>query len=106
MNKKPYRRKTDPILIIGYIIIAIFMAIGFLSPRGDPEVSPMRAFELDMVRLIADILGLVGVMILFIYAIIQVRKQYACPSCGAKAQSKDDKFCRVCGAPFPKNFSS
>jgi len=102
MSKRSRRGKVDPILIIGYMIIAIFMAIGFLSPKGTTAVSPMAAFELDMVRLVADVLGLIGVVILLIYALIQIRKQSICPSCGTKAQSRNDQFCRVCGAPFSK----
>lgn len=102
MNKKPQRKKADPVLMIGYIMIAIFMVIGFLTPKGNTTASPIIAFDLDMVRLVANILGLIVVIVLFIYWMNQIRKLRICPSCGTKAQSSDDKFCRVCGAHFSK----
>lgn len=101
MKNKP-TRKADPILVVGFIILVIIMSIGISTPRTTPEMSPMEVYQLGMVKMVSGVLIVTGSIVMMIIAFIKLRKQSICPSCGAKVQTLNDKFCRKCGTPFTK----
>ena len=86
MKNEP-ERKTDPVLIIGFIMAIFFLIMG--SRNG------------GMVGIVMSVLAVIANSFVFIYAITRLKKK-TCISCGTKAQSANDKFCRNCGTPFTR----
>jgi hypothetical protein len=100
MDKRP--NKTEPILVLGFIVVIIILSIGIFTPQAALGMSSMEVYELGMVRMMSGILGVIGVIVIMIFAFGKLRRQNTCSSCGERAQFVHDKFCRKCGAALFK----
>ena len=87
MKNQP-ARQADPILII-----VLFIGIFFLI---------MGSFNGGMLGVFMSSIAIIINLFSIFYAVMKLRKQIICPSCGVKARSVKDNFCRHCGAPYEK----
>ncbi len=94
--------KANPMLTIGFIIVFLFLSIGIFTPVAGLGASLSERYELGMLKIVMGTLGMVGGITLSIVASVKNRKQHTCSLCGAKAQTRDDKFCRACGTSLSK----
>ncbi|MBK9925384.1 MAG: hypothetical protein IPP66_08830 [Anaerolineales bacterium] len=101
MVDKP-NNKFNPMLAIGFIVAFLFLSIGIFTLIADTGISLSERYQLGMLKIVMSVLGMIGGIILSIVASVKNRKRYICSLCGTKAQTHDDKFCRVCGTSLPK----
>ena len=105
MNTKTTANKK--LLFFGIELIVIGEVVRFFLPEIDRNASPIEVYQqASAIQFWAGV-GLLGWSICFIWIIVfLVSKQWLtkteCKLCGAKIKSKDDIFCRQCGAKLEK----
>jgi hypothetical protein len=102
MNNKPIYKPV--LLITGGGLVIISVIIGFLVPDSQ-NYSPAVLFQLGLLEFTSGIMGLLGWVLLLVWLILFIRKQRRkvseqshCSACGAIIPSKEDVYCRACGA--------
>ncbi len=94
-------------LFIGIMLIVIGELVLRLLPEIDMNsASPWEVYQLAMAVQFWAGMAILGWAICFIWGIVfLVRSKWPrteCKTCGAEIKSKDDIFCRECGANFKK----
>ena len=102
MNIKTTVNKTP--LIIGIILVACSeLVLHYLPEIDENSASLMEMYQQALDLKFWNGMAILGWSICFIWIIVfWLKKQWLikneCKSCGAQIKSKDDIFCRQCGA--------